>query len=227
MQYHRESFGAAVKEAGAATGAGRIACLRRATAEFAAHDACIYSILEELTRLYAAFESIRSGKDLTKSFHKLYDARESLPVPLRTVLCEATWYEDFQRRRANSTHAFASMVVQGPSAYDIFLYQRADRIIYGAAPQPDLAPVGETFTKLTSGFDRLINDTSAFLLGLFHPWDIVTLNMAEAVEDGFKPATVWVRTLGFDPKLRRKADAWVMTDPAGGVAVIARREEDG
>jgi hypothetical protein len=227
MRYHRENFRGAVKEAGTATGAVRLGCITRATAEFAAHDACIYSILEELTRLFAAFESVRSGKDLTKSFHKLYDMRETLPDPLRAACCEAAWYGDFQRRRANSTHAFASIVVPGPNIDDISLYQRADRIIYGSAPQPDLTPVGDAFAKLTSGFDRLVDAMSSHLLGLFHPWDIVTLMMAEKAEDGFSPTTVWVRTLEFDPALYRKTDAWVMTDQTGEIAMVAHREEAG
>jgi len=227
MRYHRENFREAVKEAGTVVGARRLGCITRATAEFVAHDACIYSILEEVTRLYASFESIRSGKDLTKSFHQLYNMRETLPDPLRAACCEAAWYEEFRRRRANSTHAFASIVVLGPSVDDISLYQRADRSIYGNVPQPDLAPVGDAFDKLSSGFDRLLDAMSLYMLRLFHPWDIVTLHMAEKVEDGFRPTTVWVRTLQFDPALCRKTDAWVMTDQTGEIAMVVHREEAG
>jgi hypothetical protein len=223
MRYHRENLMSAIKEAEASKGGRRLDYLTRATAEFSAHDGVMYSLLEELAVLHSIFEKIRTGKDVTTSFHTLYNSRSKLAPPLGQFLQELEWYEPFRVRRANATHAFGTMIVSSPEDNDIYLYQHPDKHIYGSMPAPAPGRVLDMFVELARVFDRFVDQFCIFLLSLFHPFDVVMLPNAEKPGDPFEETLVWVRSLEFDPSLARETDAWVMQDKSGQIALVAHR----
>lgn len=217
LEYHQGRFN---EHIGVAREAGGDALfeLVAAGAEFRAYAETVYSLLEETTRAAAILQRIARGQSGQQSFHKLHSDAENAPPMLRTILEGATWHEKFRLRRANAAHAFAPML--GREGDELSLYQHPDALIYAGArfapPKADNAVAA--FDELSQPFRRFYADYSAYLLTLFHPWDVVIIPHSSL--DGGVPDSrpVWTRRVGFEPSHERPNSYWALMNSASKVA---------
>ncbi|MFI5396043.1 MAG: hypothetical protein ACHQ9S_10960 [Candidatus Binatia bacterium] len=225
LRYHRSNFHQAVEDA--ARESYKKHPLIRATAEFAAHESCAYSFLEELTRVLSCFEKIRNGTDVPTSFHGLYEKRDKLAPDLSRVLTDVSWYESFRLRRANATHAFGAVVSLSAEENDLFLHQHPDRLIVGSAlgAWPQREKPEAAFNEQVRELDRFLSALSAYLLTLFHPWDAVILNLAPPDSERKEQRAVWVRGVWFDPSLETRGTGWGIGEVDGTIAI--RTDQNG
>jgi hypothetical protein len=197
LQYHRGNFLAAIADCKARP-TESLYHLTKASAEFTAHDNESYAMLDEFARVRSILSAIRTGVDGPSSFHDLHKAAHKQPKELADILKEMDWYEAFRMRRANSTHAFKAYSTVDALSEDVVLWQHPERSIFtepGLNLNGDLA--AGVFAKLVDGFDRAWVKLSIHLLGQFHPFDTVTMNIKETVEAPTKVLTVWVRRILF------------------------------
>ncbi|MCC6995233.1 MAG: hypothetical protein IT370_11545 [Deltaproteobacteria bacterium] len=218
LRYHRANFRRAIDKAGSAGPGDKALFLITANAEFSAHDAATYSLLEELTRARALMLDLSRGEQSTLSFHQLFEKRMSLPDDglRRALMASESWYPGFRQRRTNSTHAFGALVVHSNDL--LVVNQLADRRLSDGGSPISGALAVSLFDPLVDGVSRLVEAFTAHLLTLFHPYDLVTLTLIDERKDpGPRRTTIFVRRIEFDEGLAGKGD--VILDPSGRIEI--------
>lgn len=226
LKHHRNGFRSAMTEY--KEDRNRELALVMLTAEFCAHDAATYSLLEELARLLSLVTLISEGNATPTSFHDLHKGRDECADPeLKALLDSLTWFEPFRLRRANSSHSFTAMLHAAPEGDGLVVGQRIDpRLRAGPREAPGAAAAAqETFQELVDGTERFTSDLSIYLLQKFTPYDLVTLQIASHDEPSeFRTVTVWVRRLIFDPALIDCRDGEAIVSADGSVRVRGTTE---
>ena len=221
LKHHRNGFRAALTDY--KENRNRELALVTLTAEFCAHDAATYSLLEELARLLSLVTLISEGKETPLSFHELHKKRETAADDeLRSILDSIEWFEPFRRRRANTSHSFTAMLHPDAETEAVVLAQRVDPRLRGG-PREEPAVVitaGEVFEQFVTGTETFLSKFSIYLLRKFTPYDLVTLQFATHDDlSNFKATTVWTRRLIFDPRLANPSDGEAIIASDGSVRI--------
>jgi len=219
LRHHRNSFRAAMKDYEGHQ--NRELALVTLTAEFCAHDAATYSLLEELARLLSLIKLLSEGNATPTSFHDLHKNRSALDdLELKAILDSLAWFEPFRQRRANSSHSFTAMLHDDAESENVVVTQRIDsRLRAGPREAPAVAATArEVFEEIVRGVEEFVSVLSIYLLRKFTPYDLVTLQIASHDEpSNFRTTTVWTRRLIFDSRLAASRDGEVIIGTDGMV----------
>lgn len=227
LRYHRTNFRDAIDKSIVEPERRQLHAIR-ANAEFCAHDAACYSVLEEVARLLSLMIRIKSGNATPESFHTLHDERASQPQGLRDALDEMGWFEAFRQRRANTAHAFASLVGMHPEVAGGTLSQHPDRRIMQvpSAPTNDGKAALDVFNEFVKDFDNSLRALARYLLQLFHPFDVVSGLLLDPRKGGnVERKTVWACGIQFDPARASPDEGEVFAD--FDLTIRVRATEDG
>lgn len=229
VRYHRARFWQFVEEV--AGGAEPTSKLVKASAEFAAHDAAVYSLLDELALSLSTVSEIAAGQQSPTSFSQLPKSG-AIDDDLRKLLDAQKWYEPFHTRRTGTAHAFASLVTLNETN-DIRLFQQTHPKYVARPPEDlDLETARAEFREFVDGLDRFLTAFAEYVLGKFHPFDMVTMHLADTEDAQAEETTVWVRGLQFSEDfepgrevlLDRVSGSIVLRHDSGGVSPVDDNE---
>jgi hypothetical protein len=219
IKYHRGNLLSALEQAKG--NSSSLYGLTVAGAEYAALGHCLYSLLEELADALALLRIIQGLSATPSSFHDLHGKASDLDCDLGEILNKADWYESFRLERANAAHSFGAVVGMNSDSNDLQLWQHPDARIYSGATSPPV-PAHEAISHvetLLRGSDILVESLSIYMLGMFHPWDVVTFMHAHPSTPGNpEQVRVWVREVSFFDGAEKPA-AWTLLDKDGVIRV--------
>jgi hypothetical protein len=222
LRYHRGNLLAALEEA--VRGSATLHTLTVASAEYSAVADGLYAMLEELAAVLCLLNTIRGAQQTPMSFHKLYKAADDQDVELRTALNAAsTWYEQFRVERANSAHAFGTVVGLSDADSDLVLFQHADKRLYqGSGCEPVSSRKASAHVNaLLKGSDELIARLSAYILSKFHPWDTVQFrHSAPDAPRDHQLTTTWTRDIVFSTEPALQSATWMLLNDQGQIEMV-------
>ncbi len=216
LKYHRGNLLSAIERA--TSSPNDLHALTIAGAEYGAISHCLYSVLEELAAVLSLLRVMQGLPETPNSFHRLHLKAAEQTEELRKLLVDAAWYESFHVERANSAHSFGTILGLASDTTDLMLFQHPDPRIYtGTKCTPTTAREAEVHVnELLTGADLLIEGMCAYMLTLFHPWDVVSLYHAEPGESSEVEQTiVWVKEVSFSRDAHYGIQAWALLDKDG------------
>jgi hypothetical protein len=218
IKYHRGNLLSALEDA--KKDPTNLYSLTVAGAEYAAWGDCLYSLLEELASVLGLLRSIAGESPTPSSFHDLHKTAGEFDAELGNLLSAADWYESFRLGRANSAHAFGAVVTASDGGDDLQLWQHPDPRIYSGSPIPEASREALSHVStLLSGSDALVTGICRHMLGMFHPWDVVTfVHGAPSTPSHHEQVRVWVRELSFFDGGEKPA-VWTLLDQEGTIRV--------
>ncbi len=197
IRYHRKRFNRILEEARQTPTAPALVKL---TAEFAAHDNAIYSILDEMAATCSTMMSLIGRRACSSSFSDWAKDTRCAPEELRPCLSKLGWYDGFHKRRSGATHAFSAHVGAMPEG-ELTVFQ-IPQLRSPELPTPGILGNAQVLMEETSaGLDTFLQMLGQHMLKMFHPFDLARIRSAKALGETAEAFLVWARRITFSDAL--------------------------